>query len=98
MHLLLELDMAKMMQNLSDRKFTALKDAMIRDGVRFLALDKKENTVAVAVKAEQKEKLYNLVGRSFPISRLVQQKLREIHSLLILFSAKGSLQDLKTTQ
>ena len=66
MHLLLELDMAKMMQNLSDRKFTALKDAMIRDGVRFLALDKKENTVAVAVKAEQKEKLYNLVGKEFP--------------------------------
>jgi len=66
MHLLLELDMAKMMQNLSDRKFTALKDAMIRDGVRFLALDMKGNTIAVAVKAEQKEKLYNLVGKEFP--------------------------------
>jgi len=66
MHLLLELDMAKMMQNLSERKFTALKDAMIRDGVRFLALDMKGNTVSVAVKAEQKEKLYNLVGKEFP--------------------------------
>jgi preprotein translocase subunit SecD len=66
MHLLLELDMAKMMQNLSDRKFTALKDAMIRDGVRFLALDMKGHTIAVAVKTEQKEKLYNLVGKEFP--------------------------------
>jgi preprotein translocase subunit SecD len=65
MHLLLELDMAKMMQNLTDRKFNALKDAMIRDGVRFLALDMKGNTIAVAVKAEQKEKLYNLVGKEF---------------------------------
>jgi preprotein translocase subunit SecD len=66
MHLLLELDMAKMMQNLTDRKFNALKDAMIRDGVRFLALDMKGNTIAVAVRAEQKEKLYNLVGKEFP--------------------------------
>lgn len=66
MHLLLELDMAKMMQNLTDRKFNALKDAMIRDGVRFLALDLKGSTIAVAVKAEQKDKLYNLVGKEFP--------------------------------
>ena len=66
MHLLLELDMAKMMQNLTDRKLSALKDGMIRDGVRFLALDMKGNTIAVTVKAEQKEKLYNLVGKEFP--------------------------------
>jgi preprotein translocase subunit SecD len=66
MHLLLELDMAKMMQNLTDRKFNTLKDAMIRDGVRFLALDMKGDTIAVAVRAEQKEKLYNLVGKEFP--------------------------------
>ena len=66
MHLLLELDMAKMMQNLTDRKFNALKDGMIRDGIRFLALDMKGNNIAVTVKAEQKEKLYNLVGKEFP--------------------------------
>jgi preprotein translocase subunit SecD len=66
MHLLLELDMAKMMQNLSDRKFNALKDAMIRDGVRFLAFDMKGSALAISVKAEQKEKLYNLVGKEFP--------------------------------
>lgn len=66
MHLLLELDMAKMMQNLTDRKFNSLKDGMIREGVRFLALDMKGSTIAVTVKAEQKEKLYNLVGKEFP--------------------------------
>jgi preprotein translocase subunit SecD len=66
MHLLLELDTAKMMDNMVDRKFTALKDAMIREGIRFLALDKKENSVAVTVRSGQKEKLYNLVGKEFP--------------------------------
>src|SRR5690606_3180801 len=66
MHLLLEMDMAKMMQNLTDRKFNALKDAMIRDGVRFLGLDMKGEILSVSVRAEQKEKLYNLVGKDFP--------------------------------
>lgn len=66
MHLLLEMDMAKMMQNLTDRKFNALKDAMIRDGVRFLGLDIKGETISVSIRAEQKEKLYNLVGKDFP--------------------------------
>lgn len=65
MHLLLELDTAKMMDNLGDRQLSALKDAMIREGVRFLALDRKTNGVAVTVKAEQKEKLFNLVGKEF---------------------------------
>lgn len=66
MHLLLELDTAKMMQNLVERKFNSFKDGMIRDGIRFLALDKKENSLVVTVKADQKEKLYNLVGKEFP--------------------------------
>ena len=66
MHLLLELDTVKLMQNMIDRKFSALKDAMIRDGIRFLALDKQGNTLSVSVRAEQKDKLYNLIGRDFP--------------------------------
>ncbi len=66
MHLLLELDTVKMMQNMVDRKFNAFKDAMIRDGVRFLGLDKKENAISVTIKAEQKEKLFNVVGKEFP--------------------------------
>ncbi len=66
MHLLLELDTAKMMKNLSERKFSGFKDAMIRDGVRFLAIDSTDTTLTVTIKAEQKEKLNNLVGREFP--------------------------------
>ena len=66
MHLLLELDMVKLMQNMVDRKFNSLKDTMIGDGVRFLGLEKKEYSVIVTVQAEQKEKLYNVVGTKFP--------------------------------
>jgi preprotein translocase subunit SecD len=66
MHLLLELDTVKMMQNMVDRKFNAFKDAMIRDGVRFLGLEKKENALSVLIRVEQKEKLYNLIGKEFP--------------------------------
>ncbi|MCX5803930.1 MAG: protein translocase subunit SecD [Proteobacteria bacterium] len=66
MHLLLELDTVKMMQNMVDRKFNAFKDAMIREGIRFMGLEKKENSLSVLIRAEQKEKLYNLVGKEFP--------------------------------
>lgn len=66
MQLLLELDTDKMLQNIVDRKFNGLKDAMIREGVRFLALDKKENSLSVTIRAEQKENLYNIVGKEFP--------------------------------
>jgi preprotein translocase subunit SecD len=65
MHLLLELDTAKMLENMVNRKFNALKDGMIRDGIRFLGLDKKENALFITIRAEQKDKLYNLVGKEF---------------------------------
>ncbi|MGD0237088.1 MAG: protein translocase subunit SecD, partial [Syntrophorhabdales bacterium] len=41
MHLLLAMDTSKMMENMTDRKFTGLKDGMIREGVRFLNLERK---------------------------------------------------------
>jgi preprotein translocase subunit SecD len=66
MHLLLELDTVKLLQNMVDRKFNAFKDAMIRDGVRFLGLDKKGHALFVTIRAEQKEKLYNIAGKDFP--------------------------------
>ena len=66
MHLLLELDTVKMLENLVDRKFAAVKDGMIREGIRFLGLDKKEFALSVTVPADQKEKLYNLIGKEFP--------------------------------
>jgi preprotein translocase subunit SecD len=65
MHLLLELDTTKMLENMVDRKFNALKDSMIRDGIRFLGLDKKENALFITIRAEQKDKLYNLIGKDF---------------------------------
>ncbi len=66
MHLLLELDTVKMLQNLVDRKFDGVKDGMIREGIRFLGLDKKENALSITIRTEQKEKLYNLIGKEFP--------------------------------
>lgn len=66
MHLLLELDTVKMLENIVDRKFTAVKDGMIREGIRFLGLDKKEYALSITIRAEQKEKLYNLIGKQFP--------------------------------
>ncbi len=66
MHLLLELDMIKLMENMVDRKFNAVKDAMINEGVRFTGLDKKEYSVVIAVRPEQKEKVYNIIGDKFP--------------------------------
>jgi preprotein translocase subunit SecD len=66
MHLLLELDMVKLMQNMVDRKFNSLKDSMISDGVRFLGIEKKEFSVIVTIPAEQRQKLDNLVGTKFP--------------------------------
>jgi len=64
-HLLLELDTPKMLENMVNRKFDALKDGMIRDGIRFLGLDKKDNSFFITIRAEQKDKLYNLVGKEF---------------------------------
>lgn len=66
MHLLLAMDTTKMMENMTDRKFNGLKDGMIRDGVRFLNLERKGVLISVSIKAEQKEKLYNLLGKEYP--------------------------------
>jgi preprotein translocase subunit SecD len=66
MHLLLELDTAKMMENLVERKFNSFKESLIRDGIRFLSLEKKDGGVSVTVRTDQKEKLYNVVGKEFP--------------------------------
>jgi preprotein translocase subunit SecD len=74
MHLLLEMDTTKLVTNILDRKFNGLKDAMIRDGVRFTGLDKKGDTMVVSVKADQKEKLYNVLGKEFPDLKIAGSK------------------------
>ncbi len=66
MHLLLAMDTSKMMENMTDRKFNGLKDGMIREGVRFLNLERKGELISVSIKADQKEKLYNLLGKEYP--------------------------------
>ncbi len=65
MHLLLELDTGKLMDNIIDRRMNSLKDAMISDGVRFLGIDRKGSTIIVSIRPDQKEKLFNVVGNKF---------------------------------
>lgn len=65
MHLLLELDTSKLMDNIIDRRMNSLKDAMISDGVRFLGIDRKGSTIIVSIRPDQKEKLFNVVGNKF---------------------------------
>ena len=66
MRLLLQLDTGKMMEHLLDRKLDQLKDGMIREGIRFTALDRKADSIAVAIKADQREKFDNLLGKELP--------------------------------
>jgi preprotein translocase subunit SecD len=66
MHLLLELDTTKLMDNIIDRRMNALKDGMISDGVRFLGIDRKGSNITVSIRPDQKEKLFNVVGNKFP--------------------------------
>ncbi|MHB8110444.1 MAG: protein translocase subunit SecD [Syntrophorhabdaceae bacterium] len=65
MHLLLELDTTKLMDNIVERRVGTLKDAMISDGVRFLGIDRKGSAIEVSVRPDQKEKLFNVVGSKF---------------------------------
>ena len=66
MHLLLALDTKKLMDNMLDRKFNQLKDGMIREGIRFVGLDKGSDSISVVVKADQRENFYNLLGKELP--------------------------------
>jgi preprotein translocase subunit SecD len=95
MHLLLTLDTDKMMQHMLDRKFGGLKDAMIREGVRFLGLDKKANSILVTVKADQKEKLYNVLGKEFPELKPTESKAEADLVYVDLVILEKSVADLK---
>ena len=66
MRLLLQLDTGKMMEHLLDRKIDQLKDGMIREGIRFTAIDRKADGIEVAIKADQREKFDNLLGKELP--------------------------------
>jgi preprotein translocase subunit SecD len=66
MRLLLQLDMSKMMEQLLDRKTDQLKEGMIRDNIRFTALDRKSDRITVAIKMDQRQNFENLLGKELP--------------------------------
>jgi len=70
MHLLLELDTARLMENMIQRRSDALKSAMIQERTRFLGLDKEGYSIKVKIQPDQKDKLYNLLGTRFPELKL----------------------------
>jgi preprotein translocase subunit SecD len=89
MHLLLTLDTDRMMENLLDRKFNQLKDGMMREGIRFIGLDKKAGTITVVIKADQRDKLYNLLGKEMPDLKVSGNKAEGDNlSLDVTFSDK----------
>ncbi|MCX7856955.1 MAG: protein translocase subunit SecD [Deltaproteobacteria bacterium] len=73
-HLLLEMDMEKLINTVMDRKVESIKESMIRTGVRFLSLERKNTEIFIAVRPEQKEKLLNLFMSDFPDMKLLDQK------------------------
>ena len=64
MHLLLALDTSKLKDNMLDRKLGLLKDGMIQEGIRFLAADKKGESISVVIKADQRQKFDNLLAKA----------------------------------
>ena len=66
MRLLLSLDTGKLTENMLDRKLNQLKEGMIRENIRFTALDKRAESIAVVFKADQRDKFYNLLGKELP--------------------------------
>lgn len=73
-HLLLEMDTEKLTNSLMDRKTEAIKDSMIRGGIRFLSLERKDTEIYVSLRPEQKEKLLALFMNEFPDLKLLGQK------------------------
>ncbi|MCS7281065.1 MAG: protein translocase subunit SecD [Desulfobacterota bacterium] len=73
-HLLLEMDTEKLLNSVMDRKVETLKDSMIRHGVRFLSLGRKETEITVSLRPEHKDRLFTLVMNEFPDLKFVNQK------------------------
>ena len=95
MHLLLALDTKKLMDNMLDRKFNQLKDGMIREGIRFVGLDKLTDSISVVIKADQREKLYNLLGKELPDMKVIGSKTEGDNATLDLAYSEKELANLK---
>ena len=95
MHLLLALDTKKLMDNMLDRKFNQLKDGMIREGIRFVGLDKRPDSISVVIKADQREKFYNLLGKELPDMKVAASRNEGDNVTLDLAYSEKEVADLK---
>lgn len=95
MHLVLELDTAKLLQNMVDRRFNAIKDSMIREGIRFVALDKRENGLSVTIKEGQNDRFYNLIGREFPDMKVAGHRSEHDNLIVDLVISEKELAHIK---
>jgi SecD/SecF fusion protein len=95
MHLLLALDTSKLMDNMLDRKIGQLKDGMIREGIRFLALNKRGNDITVVIRAESRQKFYNLLGKELPDMKVAGTKSEGDNLMLDLAYSDKELMSLK---
>jgi preprotein translocase subunit SecD len=95
MQLLLALDTDKLMQHMYDRKFDQLKDGMIRENIRFIGLDKMAGSISLVIKADQKEKLYNLLGKELPDMKVDTTKAEGENLFLKLNYSEKEIMSLK---
>ncbi len=95
MHLLLALDTKKLMDNMLDRKFNQLKDGMIREGIRFVGLDKRADSISVVIKADQREKFYNLLGKELPDMKVGASKTEGDSLVLDLSYSEKEIANMK---
>lgn len=73
-HVLLEMDMDKLMDNFTERKIEALKESMIKEGIRFLDLDRDKFGVKVLLRPEQRDRLLSLIVKEYPEIKLTEEK------------------------
>ena len=95
MHLLLALDTTKLMENMLERKFNQLKDGMIREGIRFVGLDKRADSISAVIKADQREKFYNLLGKELPDMKVTASKTEGENLTLDLSYSEKEVVNLK---
>jgi preprotein translocase subunit SecD len=96
MRLLYQLDTAKMMDHMIDRDMEQLKDGMIREGIRFMGLDKKADGIEVVVKSDQREKLYDFVAKQVPDMKVTASRVEGDNVYLDLSIAPTQIKSLKS--
>jgi preprotein translocase subunit SecD len=95
MRLLYQLDTVKMMDHIIDRNLEQLKEGMIREGIRFMGLDKKADGIEVVVKSDQREKLYDFVAKQVPDMKVTASRVEGDNVYLDLSIAPIQIKSLK---